>query len=45
MFVVTGRLELYGVAPSTVWTKLTSFADKGATSINVLNTNGWNIGD
>jgi hypothetical protein len=45
MFVVTGRLELYGVAPANIWTKLTAFADKGATSITVDNATGWKVGD
>ncbi len=45
LFVVTGRLELYGVAPETVWTRLTAFADKGATSISVSSTTGWKVDD
>lgn len=45
MFVVTGRLELYGVAPTSIWTRLTAFADKGATSITVANAAGWKVGD
>lgn len=45
MFVVTGRLELYGNPPATTWTRLTTFADKGATSINVNSTTGWAVGD
>lgn len=35
MFVVTGKLDLFGSPPATVQTKLTAFADKGATSITV----------
>jgi hypothetical protein len=45
MFVVTGRLELYGTAPSTVWTTMTTFANAGATSITVSNSTGWKVGD
>ena len=45
MFVVTGRLELFGVAPGSVWSRMTAFADKGATSIVVGSTTGWRIGD
>lgn len=33
IFVVTGKLNLYGVAPATVSTKLTKIALKGDTSI------------
>jgi len=36
MIVNTGRLELFGTPPATSWTKLTSFANAGDTSINVL---------
>lgn len=43
--VVTGTLSLYGQAPGTVWTRLTSKATVGATSITVGSTSGWVIGD
>ena len=42
---VTGKLHLYSQAPSTVWTKLTSFAHAGDTSITVDSVDGWNDGD
>ena len=45
MFVVTGRLQLFGVAPGTTWTRLTEFANAGATSIKVSSTTGWKVGD
>ena len=45
MIVVTGRFELYGVPPTTTWTRLTTWADAGATSISVGSTKGWKIGD
>jgi len=45
MFVVTGNLELYGSPPATAWSRLTAFADIGATSITVGNVSGWKIGD
>jgi len=45
MIVVTGRFELYGVPPTTTWTRLTTWADAGATSISVGSTEGWKIGD
>lgn len=43
--VVTGTLNLYGPAPSTVWTRLTAKAAAGATTISVASTSGWAIGD
>ena len=45
MIVNTGRLELFGSPPATIWTKLTAFADKGATSITVASASGWVVGD
>jgi hypothetical protein len=33
MMAITGKLELYGATPNSIWTKMTEFADKGATSI------------
>lgn len=45
MIVNTGRLELFGNPPGTIWTRLTAFADKGATSITVGNVTGWKVGD
>jgi hypothetical protein len=45
MFVVTGSLQLYGLSPATVWTRLSSTAFAGSNSINVLSSSGWNVGD
>ncbi len=45
MFVVTGSLSLYGIAPETTSTKLTAYANKGATMINVTSTAGWKVND
>lgn len=45
IFVVTGRLNLYGKVPATTWTKMTAFARPGDTQISVLSTAGWNVGD
>lgn len=45
MFVVTGKLELFGIAPSSVWTRMTAFADKGTSSITVASAAGWKVGD
>jgi hypothetical protein len=43
--VVTGELNLYGIAPSTVWTTLTAKAAAGATAMSVGSTSGWAVGD
>lgn len=45
IFVVTGRLKLFGEVPATTWTKLTAFARPGDTNISVLSTAGWKVGD
>jgi hypothetical protein len=44
-FVITGKLELYGKAPATQWTKLKAFANAGDTTISVLSASGWAQGD
>lgn len=43
--VVAGSLNLYGQAPSTVITYLTSTAYKGDSVINVNDATGWAVGD
>jgi hypothetical protein len=43
--IVTGSLNLYGVAPDTVTTTLTASASVGATVLNVESTSGWAAGD
>lgn len=45
MMVVTGQLNLYGMAPETTWATLTEWADKGATEISVSSVAGWEVGD
>jgi hypothetical protein len=45
MLAVSGGLELYGNHPATIWTRLTSMAQVGATQITVESADGWNIGD
>ena len=30
LFVVHGKLHLYGIPPETAWTKMTTFAAKGS---------------
>ena len=42
--VVTGQLYLYGITPTTTYTKLTSNANVGDTTINVQSTAGWAVG-
>ena len=43
--VVTGRVELYGVAPTTKWTRLTASAKPGDSVINVASAVDWKVGD
>lgn len=43
--VVTGALRLYGKVPTVVSTKLTAIANVGATTINVISTSGWAVGN
>jgi G8 domain len=39
-----GALHLHGLS-KTSWTQLNGTANVGATTINVLNASGWNVGD
>ena len=43
--VVTGTLNLFGVAPNTVTSFLTKTALKGDSSIYVNDTTNWVVGD
>jgi hypothetical protein len=43
--VVTGKLNLYGVTPGSVWTKLTATAFTGDTTLTVGSTSGWAVGN
>jgi hypothetical protein len=43
--IVTGRLSLYGTPPTTIWTKLTSKATAGDSSITVEALQDWAVGD
>ncbi len=43
VIVVTGRLELYGVSPSTKWTRLTASGKVGDTVINVASAANWKV--
>lgn len=43
--VVTGTLNLYGIVPSTVSTRLTAIATAGSTTITVASANGWVVGN
>lgn len=45
MLAVTGTLQLYGKQINNVWTKLTSIAPVGATTIQVANSADWSVGD
>lgn len=45
LFVITGQLTLYGVAPTTTSANLIAIANQGDTSITVDAVTGWNVGD
>ena len=45
IMVMGGRLDLHGVAPDQVWTKLGAEAPSGITSLNTTDTTGWQIND
>lgn len=45
IFVITGKLSLYGTSPATTQTPLTKIANAGDTSITVGSTSGWAVGD
>lgn len=40
-----GRLELYGRVPNLTWTKISASAARGATTLNLLGSPQWNVGD
>lgn len=44
-FVVSGRLELYGPAPATTWTRLTAQLAANTTSMTVVSVADWAVGD
>lgn len=44
-FVLSGRLELYGPAPTTMWARLTAQVAVGQTNMTVSSTTGWAVGD
>jgi hypothetical protein len=43
--IVTGSLNLYGIAPATVTTSLKASAKAGDTSITVASSTNWTVGD
>lgn len=45
MLAVTGGLELYGIQPENIWTRLTKTAKVGESTINVDSVTGWKPGD
>ncbi len=40
-----GRLELYGVVPTPVWTKLNDHANAGTTTLTLKESTNWKAGD
>lgn len=45
LMVMGGQLELHGAAPSVIWTKLNEHAANGATSLSLIETPDWRVGD
>ncbi|MBF2052446.1 MAG: G8 domain-containing protein [Candidatus Sericytochromatia bacterium] len=45
LLVMGGRLELFGQAPQTVWTRLNAHLPAGATAMQVMQASGWQAGD
>lgn len=45
LLVMGGRLELFGQAPQTVWTRLNGHLPAGASTMQVLQASGWQAGD
>lgn len=45
IFVVTGELKLYGTAPATLFSRLTTAAMAGETQMIVDGLSGWAVGD
>lgn len=43
--VVTGKLNLYGKVPGSVWTKLTASVQPGANTITVADATDWAVGN
>ena len=44
IMLMSGRLNLHGTSENT-WSKLTATAERGATSIQLLDASGWRVGD
>ena len=45
MWAITNNTELYGIVPRTTWTRLTSYATAGSSTISVDSALDWNVGD
>lgn len=45
VFAVTGGVQMVGITPGTVWTRLAAFADAGTDFIEVLEAKDWKVGD
>jgi len=43
--VMSGYLELHGATADILWTKIDAHADAGTTSLDLVETVNWNIGD
>lgn len=45
LMVMGGRLELHGLAPNTVWTKINAHAPAGSTNLTLQENVNWNVND
>ncbi|MCU0493382.1 MAG: right-handed parallel beta-helix repeat-containing protein [Chloroflexaceae bacterium] len=45
LLLMGGRLELFGVSPAPVWTKLNDHAEANATSLTLRDSVNWRAGD
>ena len=45
LFSMGGRLELFGHAPQTVWSKINAHVPGGGTQLSLLEAQGWQAGD
>ncbi len=45
IMVMGGTLYIHGTPPSTIWTKINAHANSGTTSLNLMQSVDWEVGD
>lgn len=45
LLVMGGQLELHGMAPQVIWTKINEHAEAGSTALKLIESVDWNVGD